>query len=92
MIDRDSTSATERAADEGVSISNEAASYKDRRKDRLIRIRSVIARTGLSASTIYRREAKGLFPKKRQMGVRCIAWYQSDIEDFIADPFNYRST
>lgn len=64
---------------------------RDRRKDRLLRIRSVVARTGLSVATIYRREMQGTFPKRERIGPRCVGWYESDIDDFVAAPFNYRS-
>jgi prophage regulatory protein len=66
-------------------------SQKDRRKDRLIRIAAVKARTGLSTTSIYRKEAEGRFPRRRQLGLRCVAWYESDIDDFVADPLSYRS-
>lgn len=64
---------------------------KDRRRDRLLRIKSVVSRTGLSVATIYRRETHGSFPKREQIGLRCVAWYESDIDDFVANPLNYRS-
>lgn len=64
---------------------------KDRRKDRLLRFKAVIARTGLSTTTINRREASGTFPRREHIGVRCVAWYESDIDDFVADPLRYRS-
>ncbi|PZU60281.1 MAG: AlpA family transcriptional regulator [Sphingobium sp.] len=64
---------------------------KDRRKDRLIRIAAVKARTGLSTTSIYRKEAEGRFPRRKQLGLRCVAWYESDIDDFVADPLSYRS-
>lgn len=60
-------------------------------KDRLLRIRSVGARTGLSVATIYRRELVGSFPKRKQIGLRSVAWYESDIDEFIANPLTYRS-
>ncbi|BBC73310.1 AlpA family transcriptional regulator [Altererythrobacter sp. B11] len=63
---------------------------KDRRRDSLLRIKTVKARTGLSIATIYRRESKGSFPKRTQIGLGCVGWYESDIEDFVADPLNYR--
>jgi prophage regulatory protein len=68
-----------------------ASNQKDRRRDRFLRIKAVRTRTGLSTSSIYRREAEGSFPKKHQLGARCVAWYESDIDDFVADPLNYRS-
>lgn len=63
---------------------------KDRRKDQLLRMCDVTARTGLSISSIYRRETSGRFPRRLHLGLRAVAWYQSDIEDFIADPAGYR--
>lgn len=64
---------------------------KDRRKDRLLRMRAVTERTGLSPSTISRREVSGSFPKREYIGVRCVAWYESDIDDFVANPLGYRA-
>jgi len=64
---------------------------KDRRKDSLLRIRTVIARTGLSAGTIYRREGEGTFPRKERLGGRSVAWYESDIDDFVSNPLGYRA-
>ena len=59
---------------------------KDRRTDSLWRIATVAQRTGLSRATIYRLEAAGNFPNRQQIGPRCVGWYGSDIEDFIANP------
>ena len=64
---------------------------RDHRQDRLLRIRSVVARTGLSVATIYRREGEGSFPRRERIGLRCVAWYESDIDDFVADPLHYRT-
>lgn len=65
---------------------------RDRRKDRLLRMKAVVARTGLSPTTINRRERAGSFPKRRYIGIRCVAWYESDVDDFVADPLSYRSS
>ena len=64
---------------------------KDRRTDRLLRKPDVTERTGLSVSAIYRLETAGRFPRRRRIGLRSVAWYESDIEEFIADPSGYRS-
>lgn len=53
-------------------------------------MKAVIARTGLTISSIYRREVAGRFPKRMQIGARSVAWYESDIDAFIADPLGYR--
>lgn len=72
-------------------ISGAPEFVRDRRKDRLLRIRAVVARTGLSVGTIYRRETEGSFPRRERIGLRCVAWYESDIDDFVADPLHYRT-
>jgi prophage regulatory protein len=79
------TPADNRRADNLVSCA------KDRRKDSLLRVKAVRARTGLSVATIYRRETDGSFPRKERIGQRCVAWYESDIDDFVSDPLGYRA-
>lgn len=66
-----------------------AAAVMDRRHDRLLRMRDVRRRTGLSVATVYRREAAGTFPKKVRLGPKSVAWYESDIDAFVADPSGY---
>jgi prophage regulatory protein len=63
---------------------------KDRRLDRLIRVKEVMACTGLSIGSIRRFEARNQFPKRVKIGPRCVGWYESDVRDYIADPVNYR--
>ena len=60
---------------------------RDRRKDRLLRLPAVRDRTGLSTPTIYRRQAEGSFPKSIKIGLNAVAWYESDIDEFVASPF-----
>jgi prophage regulatory protein len=60
---------------------------RDRRKDRLLRLPAVRERTGLSTPTIYRRQADGTFPKSVKIGLNAVAWYESDIDEFVASPF-----
>ncbi|KQX18241.1 MULTISPECIES: helix-turn-helix transcriptional regulator [unclassified Sphingomonas] len=64
---------------------------RDRRKDRLLRIAQVKDRTGLSIATVYRREAVGTFPARVRLGPRSVAWYESDIDDFVAAPAEYQA-
>lgn len=63
----------------------------DRSRDSLLRIAQVRARTGLSTATIYRREAAGTFPPRQKLGQRMVAWYDSDVSAFVADPMGYRA-
>ena len=69
-----------------------AKTPKDRRTDSFLRIADVKRRTGLSVATIYRRCDLGTFPKKQQLGPKAVAWYESDIGDFVADPLGYRAS
>jgi len=64
-----------------------ATEPRDRRRDRLLRSPTVRDRTGLSTPTIYRRQAEGTFPKSVKIGYNAIAWYESDIDEFVARPF-----
>lgn len=63
----------------------------DRRGDSLLRMREVRQRTGLSTATIYRRVDAGTFPRKVRLGPKSVAWYGSDIDSFIANPFDYKA-
>ncbi|WP_269462526.1 helix-turn-helix transcriptional regulator [Sphingobium sp. YG1] len=69
----------------------QARARKDRRTDRLLRKPEVSAKTGMSVSAIYRLEMAGCFPRRLQIGLRAVGWYESDIDEFIADPRGYRS-
>jgi prophage regulatory protein len=49
-----------------------------------LRIRQVMARTGLSAPTIYRRIAAGEFPKPVALGnPRIVGWSEQEVEDVL---------
>ncbi len=61
----------------------------DRRRDNLLRLAEVRARTKLSRSTIYRRIAAGTFPSAQPISAGLVAWYQSDIDNWVADPMGW---
>ena len=61
----------------------------DRRADRLLRFPEVHIRTGLSESTMRRREAKGTFPRRVQMGPKMVGWYESDVGRWVSSPSTY---
>jgi prophage regulatory protein len=50
----------------------------------VLRLKQVVARTGLSRSTIYVRMQAGEFPAPIALGVRAVGWLESDIEAWIA--------
>ena len=51
----------------------------------LIRLRQVMARTGMSRSTIYAYIKNGTFPTPISISERCVAWVESDIDGWIDD-------
>lgn len=59
--------------------------------DRILRLRAVLERTGLSRSTMYRKMQNGSFPKNIQISDRCIGWRQSAIENWLRSPMRYPS-
>lgn len=59
--------------------------------ERIIRLKTVLARTGLSRSTLYRKIAEGTFPCQIKISVHGAGWRESAIECWIADPVAYRN-
>ncbi len=49
----------------------------------ILRLPAVMARTGLSRSTIYEQIAKRQFPKPIKLGPRAVGWIESDITEWI---------
>lgn len=58
--------------------------------ERIIRLRTVLDRTGLSRSTLYRKIAEGSFPRQVPISVHGAGWHESAVERWIADPRGYR--
>jgi len=58
--------------------------------DRIIRLKTVLARTGLSRSTLYRKIADGTFPAQIRISVHGAGWRESTVERCLADPVSYR--
>ena len=50
---------------------------------RIVRLPEVVARTGLSRSTIYVRLADGAFPKPVQLGARAVGWIEAEVDEWI---------
>lgn len=51
---------------------------------KIIRLKDVIAKCGLSKSTIYLQIAKGTFPKQVLLTQRCVGWIEDDIDQWIS--------
>lgn len=57
--------------------------------ERIIRLPTVLARTGLSRSTLYRKIAEGTFPPQVRISIHGAGWHESAINRWIADPPSY---
>jgi prophage regulatory protein len=52
--------------------------------ERLVRLREVLARTGLARSTVYLYVSQGRFPTPVPLGSpRAVGWVSSEIDDWI---------
>jgi prophage regulatory protein len=60
-----------------------------REKDNLLRLVEVRQRTKLSRTTIYRKIGAGTFPRSFPISVGLVAWYESDIDAWVADPMGW---
>lgn len=52
-------------------------------KSRLIRKKELLEVTGLSASTIWRLEKAGNFPRRCKIGNYSVAWIEKEVSDWI---------
>jgi prophage regulatory protein len=46
---------------------------------RIIRIKAVRELTGLSDTSIWRREQEGIFPMRRNLGGRAVGWFYDEV-------------
>jgi prophage regulatory protein len=59
--------------------------------DRIIRLRTVLDRTGLSRSTLYRKIRAGIFPRQVKISINGAGWRETAVNRWIADPGSYRA-
>ena len=52
-------------------------------QNRILRLKDVISRTGLSRSSIYAYIAVGTFPRQFKIGLRSIGWLETEIDSWI---------
>jgi prophage regulatory protein len=57
--------------------------------DRILRLKAVLDRTGLSRSTLYRKMQSGSFPKQIAISARCAGWRESAIARWMRNPMFY---
>lgn len=58
--------------------------------DRILRLKAVLDRTGLSRSTVYRKMTSGTFPRQLKLGERSAGWRESAVNAWVQDPMHYR--
>lgn len=51
---------------------------------KIMRLKDVMACTGLGRSSIYKFISDGTFPKPIPLGDRAVGWLEEEIEDWIA--------
>lgn len=57
--------------------------------ERILRIRAVLDRTGLTRSTLYRKIHNGTFPKQVRISARCCGWHESAVSAWLLNPMLY---
>lgn len=50
---------------------------------RILRLPTVMGRTGLSRSTIYLRISEGTFPASISLGGRAVGWVEAEVNDWL---------
>ncbi len=56
---------------------------------RILRITTVLERTGLSRSTLYRKIEGGTFPRQVRISTRCAGWRESAVNEWLKNPMFY---
>lgn len=57
---------------------------------KLIKLKTVLERTGLGRSTLYNYINQGMFPQPVSLGERSVAWVESEVEDWIQNQIRRR--
>jgi prophage regulatory protein len=53
--------------------------------EKIIRLKTVLGRTGLTRSMAYALLKDGQFPRPINLGARAVGWLESEIDAWIAD-------
>jgi len=62
----------------------------DQPPDRILRLNTVLDRTGLSRATLYRKIQDGTFPRQVRIATRCAGWRESAVNEWMRNPMYYR--
>ena len=57
--------------------------------DRILRMRTILERMGLSRSTVYRKMQEGTFSQKVKLSEHCCGSRESELNPWMADPAAY---
>lgn len=57
--------------------------------ERIIRLKTVLDRTGLSRATLYRKIGDGTFPRQVRISIHGAGWHESAVNRWIANPAAY---
>ena len=60
-------------------------------KENIIRLKTVLTRTGLSRSTLYRKIAEGTFLRQVSISIYGTGRHEPAVDRWIADPGAYRA-
>ena len=67
------------------STTEQPRNERTRAPTRILRLREVMARTGLSRTTIYRWRRAGRFPQPVRLGTRNVGWIESELEAWMVE-------
>ncbi|ALJ15319.1 MAG: helix-turn-helix transcriptional regulator [Sphingopyxis sp.] len=56
---------------------------------RMMRLDEVLALTGLSRATLYRKIASGTFPTQHKLAERCCGWRAGDVDIWLRNPVTF---
>lgn len=59
---------------------------------KLIKLKQVMECTGLARSTVYKFMAEGQFPKPVKLGVRMVAWVETEVHAWVHEKISTRDT
>jgi prophage regulatory protein len=57
--------------------------HQDQKPLKALKIKDVIAKTGISRPQIYILERKGMFPPRLKVGARSVRYLESDIDNWL---------
>lgn len=73
----------------GIEWNQDQAMVTTAATDRIIRINTVLDKTGLSRSTLYRKMQAGTFPRQVRLAARCTGWRESAVNAWMRNPIFY---